>query len=240
MIGILLMSGKGERFAKAGFELPKPLIPINGQPMFVRSLNSFPIFSKLYLVTTERISSNPIFKKSLEKIKYDYEVISLKKTTGGQAESCYLAVENIENDRPFFVGPCDFEFENKPNLKSIFLNNEDIIIVSYKPNKVNFAYPNQYGWIEVDSQSLINEIHIKSNRGINKDQAMIISGTFLFKNKQVFLKYYEIMKSKNIKVNNEYYIDTLCKVALEEGSKVLSLNVLQGSSFGSPQEILGL
>ena len=69
---------------------------------------------------------------------------------------------------------------------------------------------------------------------------MIVSGTFLFKNKQVFLKYYEIMKSKNIKVNNEYYIDTLCKVALEEGSKVLSLNVLQGSSFGSPQEILGL
>ncbi len=240
MIGILLMSGKGERFSKAGYEIPKPLIPIYGQPMFVKSLNSFPIFSKLYLVTTERISSNQIFKKSLEKIKYDYEVISIKKTTGGQAESCYLAVQNIEDDRPFFVGPCDYEFENKLNLKSTFLNNEEIIIVSYKPNNVNFAFPNQYSWIEVSSQSLIKEIHIKNNRGINKDQAMIVSGTFLFKNKQVFLKYYEIMKSKNIKVNNEYYIDTLCRVALEEGSKVISLNVLRGRSFGSPQEILDL
>ena len=40
MIGILLMSGKGERFSKAGYEIPKPLIPIYGQPMFVKSLNS--------------------------------------------------------------------------------------------------------------------------------------------------------------------------------------------------------
>jgi len=237
MIGILLMSGKGKRFSDVGYKTPKPLISVFGKPMFINSLNSFPKFEKLYLVTTDIVSNNKMFIDSLDEIKTDYEVISLKETTSGQAESCYLAAKYIENNKPFFVGPCDFELKSQINLDSLFLNNEEIIIVTYTPKQINLDFPNNYGWVESDRGSLVKKIEVKSNSSINKENSKIISGIFLFKNKEIFENYFKIMKVKKIKVNNEYYLDSLCKIALEEGSKVVYLNTHEGVSYGTPQEV---
>ena len=234
------MSGKGKRFSDAGYNIPKPLIPIFGKPMYVYSLNTFPIFNKLYIVTTDIISNNKIFLDSLNEINYDYEIISLQEITSGQAESCNFAVKKIEDNSPFFVGPCDFGLKNKINIKNLFLNDEEIIIITYKPRKINFDFPNHYGWVETDEESWVKKIEVKTVGTINKEKSNIISGIFLFRNKKVFTQFYNLMLEKKIKVNNEYYLDSLCKIALEEGSNIFSLNVSEGISYGTPQEITTL
>lgn len=37
---ILPMAGRGSRFAEAGYTTPKPLIPVDGQPMLKKALSS--------------------------------------------------------------------------------------------------------------------------------------------------------------------------------------------------------
>ena len=39
---LVSMAGAGSRFAKEGYELPKPLIPISGEPMVVKAINDLP------------------------------------------------------------------------------------------------------------------------------------------------------------------------------------------------------
>ena len=114
------MSGKGKRFTDAGYSLPKPLIPVLGRPMFIKSLKSFPKLDKWFFVISEDILNNEVFVKSLEGFQFNYELISLKKTSQGQAESCYLAVNKIEKNTPFFVGPCDLELLNEIDLSTPF------------------------------------------------------------------------------------------------------------------------
>jgi bifunctional N-acetylglucosamine-1-phosphate-uridyltransferase/glucosamine-1-phosphate-acetyltransferase GlmU-like protein len=231
------MSGKGQRFIDGGYDTPKPLIQIKQKPMFINSLKSFPTFSKLFLVVTEEISKNNKFIKSLNDIPYKNEIISLENTTRGQAESCYIAVKEVEENTPFFVGPCDLELNEKINLQSLFVNDAEIIILTYKPKKINFSFPNDYGWVESDVDSLVYKIEVKSNKNINKINAEIISGVFIFKNKNIFIKFYEVMLEKEFLINDEYYLDSLCKIALGKGSKINTLLVQDITSYGTPQEI---
>ena len=231
------MSGKGKRFTDAGYSLPKPLIPVLGRPMFIKSLKSFPKLDKWFFVISEDILNNEVFVKSLEGFQFNYELISLKKTSQGQAESCYLAVNKIEKNTPFFVGPCDLELLNEIDLSTLFLKNEDIVILTYNPKEINFKLPEHYGWIEDNENSEVKKIEIKTIKTINKANSKIISGAFIFRNKDIFLKYYQAMVSKKIRVNNEYYIDTLCRVALNEGRKIVSLNMSNVKSYGTPDEL---
>jgi NDP-sugar pyrophosphorylase family protein len=240
VIGILLMSGKGQRFIDGGYDTPKPLIQIKQKPMFINSLKSFPIFSKLFLVVTEEISKNDKFIKSLNDIPYKHEIISLKNTTGGQAESCYIAVKEVEENTPFFVGPCDLELNEKIDLKPLFLNDAEIIILTYKPDKINFNFPNDYGWVESDGNSVVGNIEVKPNKNIIKTNTEVISGVFIFKNKNIFIRFYEVMLKKKFLINDEYYLDSLCKIALDEGSKIYTLLVKDILSYGTPQEIAEL
>ena len=39
---VIPMSGFGERFRRAGYTLPKPLIPVDGKPMIAHVLDLFP------------------------------------------------------------------------------------------------------------------------------------------------------------------------------------------------------
>ena len=38
---LMPMGGLGSRFAKEGYKTPKPLIEVDGKPMFMRALDSF-------------------------------------------------------------------------------------------------------------------------------------------------------------------------------------------------------
>lgn len=40
---VIPMAGVGRRFRQAGYDMPKPLIPVDGQPIIKRLLTSFPL-----------------------------------------------------------------------------------------------------------------------------------------------------------------------------------------------------
>ena len=86
----------------------------------------------------------------------------------------------------------------------------------------------------------INAIEVKTLGKIEQKKAKIISGFFVFKNKEIYNKYYQKMVNDKKEINGEYYIDTLCKVAIENGSKVLGLLIDKGRSYGTPYELKNL
>jgi NDP-sugar pyrophosphorylase family protein len=67
-INLIPMAGLGKRFENAGYKTPKPLIDINGKPMFVRAVESLPKADKIIFVCLRR----HIKKFKLDKIIKSY------------------------------------------------------------------------------------------------------------------------------------------------------------------------
>ena len=82
----------------------------------------------------------------------------------------------------------------------------DIIVWAARGYPGAIRSPENYGWIDCDSEGLINNVSVKkplSNTSIDP----IIVGAFTFKKLGYFIDAVEHMKNRDAKVNEEYYID---------------------------------
>ena len=56
------MSGFGERFRRAGYEVPKPLIPVGGKPIIAHVMDMFPGARDVVFICNQEHLSNPTFR----------------------------------------------------------------------------------------------------------------------------------------------------------------------------------
>jgi bifunctional N-acetylglucosamine-1-phosphate-uridyltransferase/glucosamine-1-phosphate-acetyltransferase GlmU-like protein len=99
------------------------------------------------------------------------------------------------------------------------------------------AYPNsrlnpeQYSWI-----NSIEKKVIKKNLPTNLQSWEMITGNFTFKSFASALELIDELVVKNIRVNGEFYLDSLIELAFSRGMKVSSLNVENFIAIGTPEE----
>ena len=92
MANIIPMAGLGSRFYEQGYQLPKPLIPVSEKPMIVRVIESLPKSDKwIFIMRKEHIDKYKIDCLLKKKIS-NAIIISVDKTTEGQASTCMLAM----------------------------------------------------------------------------------------------------------------------------------------------------
>ena len=58
------MSGFGERFRRAGYTVPKPLIPVDGKPIIAHVIDLFPRETKFVFICNEDHLATPEYKMS--------------------------------------------------------------------------------------------------------------------------------------------------------------------------------
>ena len=98
------MAGLGKRFLNSQFKMPKPLIEINKNPMFIESAKSMPKSDLNVFICHEQLINKYKIKKILD-LNYPkkYEIITVDKATEGQASSCFLAEKFINEDDKIFI-----------------------------------------------------------------------------------------------------------------------------------------
>lgn len=58
---VVPMAGLGQRFVDAGYRLPKPLVPVDGVPMFVRAVEELPRADRsVFVVHPEHVRDHQI------------------------------------------------------------------------------------------------------------------------------------------------------------------------------------
>jgi bifunctional N-acetylglucosamine-1-phosphate-uridyltransferase/glucosamine-1-phosphate-acetyltransferase GlmU-like protein len=210
---ILPMAGYGSRFNM--FNYPKPLLDINNKPMFVQAVLDLPITTKKIFICREEhekqynISNivNTHFGKDSE-----VEVHTLKEVTDGQA----CTVNTIRSDELYnnsiLISACDngiiyskdvFEYlKNDPDI--------DVIIFGFKNNQSANKNPEMYAWLELEENNTIKKVHCKIypfNDEPSNHYAIV--GTMYFKKGKYFFDNYDELIKKNIKVNGEFYVDSV-------------------------------
>lgn len=239
-ITILPMAGKGSRFNMIGYELPKPLLPINNIPMVIEAVNCLPQSKKtIFVGLEEHFNKYPIAENIKKHIKNSH-IDLIDKTTNGQATTCMIPINthNISNDESILISACDNgvyynvdKYDELINDKSI-----DIIVWSFSNNPTSVLYPHMYAWLDVDENTNnIKKVSVKKPF-VDKQNKYCIIGTMFFRKCKYFVDGYNYITSNNIMTNGEYYVDNLLNYLIESKLNIKVFNVDYYLCWGTPND----
>lgn len=110
MIVVMPMAGRGSRFNGSGYDRPKPLIEVNGRPMFVNALESIKklAFSKLVIITLKEHQEHfGVEQYVRDLVPYENHIVSLDGVTEGQLSTVLAAKPFINTHEDVLVVSSD-------------------------------------------------------------------------------------------------------------------------------------
>jgi len=237
-ITILPMAGKGSRFSMKGYTRPKPLLDVNGYPMFFQAVDCLPTSeSTTWITLKEHCEQYPEVEETIKDHFPKSNIIKLNNVTEGQACTCYEAVTQIDDEVPILITACDnASYWNVEEYKSLLEDTtNDVIVWSFKHNPTSKNNPNMYSWLEVEN-GFVKKAHVKNCIFDNPYEENAIIGTFFFRKAKYFKEAYNSMVEKNIRTGNEFYVDNMLNECIEQERTVVNFSVLHYICWGIPDE----
>jgi NDP-sugar pyrophosphorylase family protein len=233
------MAGKGLRFLKKGFEIPKPFLKIDDNFMFLKAIDDLPNFDKNHFIVQNSHIVKFNFKLLKEKFK-NSKFLSLKKITDGQARTCMLGIKyfKIASNSKLFISACDngsFYSDNK--LSKLILDEKvDVIVWSFRNNPATKINPNIYSWLQVDKNKSIKQVYVKNINNKDPLKTHAIVGTFFFRKTEFFLDGFNANIKRNIRTNGEFYVDEIINRNIEMNLNVKVFEIDNYISWGTPED----
>ena len=239
-IAIMPMAGRGNRFLKYGYRVAKPLIQVGGQPMVSQSINSLPVQDKWVFVARAESAERHQISKIFEGMKLDYSLITVNDVTSGQAATCLLAENEIDDNAELFISSCDYStFFDYDSWQKICDDNSidgAIWTTRLKGTPVKdfdaFAYCTTH-----NNERTIQKVVEKNTISSTPQLDPMVIGTFWFRRAADFKYAAKNIIDKNITVNGEHYLGTSINSLLDMGKKFVIFDVDQWISFGDPFEL---
>ena len=104
------MAGRGSRFQKEGYTLPKPLIPVLGKPMIqvvINNLRPKVPHRFIFICLQEHLEKYQVADKLKTWAGAGTEIVTVDQVTEGAACTVLLAKELINNDEPLMIANSD-------------------------------------------------------------------------------------------------------------------------------------
>lgn len=242
---LIPMAGEGSRFKEKGYRISKPCIPTydrksgNKIPMVVCATKDLPELAPagenvLYIDRDfhHQDGTEEAIKKYYPKAKF----ITINRLTEGQACTCMLAEDEINNKDELLIAGCDngMEMNFEKFLKD--KSGTDMLVFTYRHNPAVLKNPNAYGWVITDKAGNIMKISVKvpiSNTPM-EDHAVV--ATFWFRKGSIFVEAAKRMIEKNDRVNDEFYVDQVANHVLELGYQAKVYEIERYIGWGTPED----
>jgi len=147
---LIPLAGKGSRFAKVGYEAPKPLIEVSGKPMIIQASNSLPKSEDYIFVTLQEHLDNYPLGETLNKEYKGCKVVPIEGVTEGQAITCSLGLKDIDENRSLLISATDNGIiYNKQKYEDLISDDDvDAVIFTFKHHISSKNNPQMYGWVK--------------------------------------------------------------------------------------------
>lgn len=239
-IGLIPMAGQGSRFRQYGYRVAKPLIHINGSPMIFSILNSMPHQDQwIFLPRQKDMDRHPI-KKALLSFNENSVIFGVKEHTSGQAATCLLAEEFIEDYAELMIASADYEQRYDPTLWQEITENKEIdgAIWTYRSGSKMLKNPEMFAYCKVEDDGItVREIAEKQTISDSPNFDPLVVGTFWYRHAKDFKLAAKNLIENDIRVNNEHYVGTSINYLIEKGKKFVIFDIDQWISFGDPFEL---
>jgi NDP-sugar pyrophosphorylase family protein len=239
-VGLIPMAGNGSRFREYGYRVAKPLIQINGKPMIFSILNSMPEQDQwIFLPRQKDLDLHPI-KKALLSFSENSIIIGVKSHTSGQAATCLLAEDIIDDNCELTIASSDYEHRYKPELWQAIVQNPEIdgAIWTYRSGSMVLKNPEMFAYCELESDGFsVSRVVEKSTISNKPHLDPLVVGTFWFRHAGDFKLAANYLIDNDIRINGEHYIGTSINYLLTKGKKFVIFDISQWISFGNPLEL---
>lgn len=229
---ILPMGGRGSRFK--GYDLPKPFIPVDGVPMFVKAVQCLPEHKRSVFISLREHRA----KSHIERFFPGATVCEIDGVTDGQATTCEIGIRQagIDEDSPILISACDNSavYNCREFLRLVRDTSNDVIVWSFTNHPTSRRQPDMYAWLDVDADGYIHDVSCKK---YVPGRRHAIIGTMYFRKARYFLEGLKANREQGIKTNNEHYVDDVLNVNIKQGLRVRNFTVSNYLCFGTPPDL---
>lgn len=230
---LMPMGGLGQRFRDAGIDTPKPLIDVNGTPMFKKALasyDSYPGEKRHIFVIRKDTDDEYKLAEQIKDILPDAKIKILDHNTRGAVETCMIAEEFIDPDLPLVIMDCDIAFDagNYFELiqQSINTGAYDGLLLSFDSDQPRYSYA------EIDEN---NTVIRTAEKIVISNNALM--GAYFFTSASSFLDSARQLMSNEVSESmKEYYVSLIYNILIENGKNI---GLAKGTfyCFGTPDEL---
>ena len=232
MKGVILVAGEGTRLRPLTYTLPKPLIPVMGKPLIVRSIENLKdsAINDFYVVVSYL---GFLFKQTLHdgselgvKIKYVEQGERL-----GIAHAIHRAIENGANDELLvYLGDNYFGEDVNRFVKEFKEGNYDVYMVLTKHRD-----PTRFGNAIINDNKIVKLVE-KPKEPI--PNSYVITGIYMFRDPDDVEKAFKTLKPSS---RGEYEITDLVQWFIDNNYRVgYTITNSWWKDTGTPQDILDL
>lgn len=217
MLNIVIpMAGAGSRFAKVGYTLPKPLIPVKGVPMIQLVVNNLKPEQEhrfIFLCQKSHINAYDLTEK-LSKFAPGSVIVPVEGLTEGAACTVLLAKALIDNDAPMMIANSDQYVDIDVNTYLDQMGAADGLIMTMPGTDPKWSY------VSKDSAGYVTQAVEKQ---VISDEATV--GIYNFARGRDFVKAAESMIDKNLRASGEFYVAPAYNEMIAQGARVVTHDV---------------
>jgi dTDP-glucose pyrophosphorylase len=227
---VIPMAGRGSRFADAGYELPKPLLPIHGVPMIeavVRNLAPTEPARFVFICQREHLASYG-FEAGLRAAAPDCEIVAIDGVTEGAACTVLLAESAIDPDDVLVIANSDQWVDHTMDQHLAVMRDGDLdgVIMTMTADDPKWSF------VELDEHARVTNVVEKV---VVSDEATV--GIYTFARGGDFTRAAKAMIAADERVNGEFYVAPVYNQLIAEGAAIGIDNV---GSVGAGMYGLGI
>ena len=237
---IIPMSGFGERFRKAGYAVPKPLIEIDGKPIIAYVIDMFPDETDFIFICNQQHLDEPSYhmQEILERYCTTGNIIGIPPHRLGPIHAVLQIKDQIDRNKPTIVNYCDFtcDWDWLDFKRHVIATKCDGSVPAYKGfhphtlGSTNYAYMRTVdGWMQ--------DIQEKKPYTDNRMEEYASSGTYYFASGKMVVDVFEETVRQGLGLNGEYYVSLAYKVLLSQGKKVSVYPLKHFMQWGTPEDV---
>lgn len=225
---LIPMAGAGSRFEKAGYTFPKPLIDVKGKPMIQWVVDNLNVEAKYIFIVQKNHFQKYNLKETINNFCPNNEIVQIDGITEGAACTTLLAKQFIDKDEPLIIANSDqfVEWDSDDFMYNCSASDLDANILTFTSTHPKWSYAklNNFGYVtEVAEKKPISDV--------------ATVGIYYWRSGSDYVKYAQQMISKNIRVNNEFYVCPVFNEAIQDGKKVRTYNIKKMWGLGTPEDL---
>ena len=219
MLNIVLpIAGRGSRFVEKGYSLPKPLIPVHGTPMIEVVVNNVRPSRphRFIFVALQEHLDHLGMRDALKRIAPGCAVVPVREVTEGAACTVLLARDIINDDMPLMIANSDqwVDIDVDEYLDVMDDGGADGLIMTMESDDPKWSF------VGFDGAGCVDRVVEKQ---VISNEATV--GIYNFRRGCDFVMAADEMISKNLRVNNEFYVAPTYNEMISWGRRVVTHRV---------------
>jgi len=227
---IMCMAGRGSRFHGSGYQRPKPLIEVLGEPMFlqaVRSIENMVYSQIIFIALAEHQQMFDMRSKIQTRFQSKGTLILIPEVTAGQLCTVLMAKELINSEESVLIISSDTIVQStlRTDIENMEINCEGLISVANMPG-------DRWSFAKTDETGKVVEVAEKHRISDNAS-----TGLYYFSNGKKFVQRAEKLIADQKTTKGEYFIMPLYQQYINAGEYIGISVAAQMWDLGTPDSL---